>query len=100
VRGDVRANRVRRANCCCDCDGYRPDTLGGGIGQARFLLGVMKAPSARPDPLMSQASRCNDDILKAGCSKRAYLFIFGGRHLLTHLLTFEPPNPSHRNYGA
>ena len=19
------------ANCCCDCDGYRPDTLGGGI---------------------------------------------------------------------
>ena len=29
------------ANCRCDCDGYRPDTLGGGIGQSRLLFGVM-----------------------------------------------------------
>jgi len=24
------------ANRRCDCDGYRPDTLGGGVGQADF----------------------------------------------------------------
>ena len=62
------------ANRRCNCDCYRPDTLGGVIGKARCLLGVMKAPSARPDPLMSQASRCNDDILEAGFSSRPYLY--------------------------
>ena len=25
------------ANHCCDCDGYRPDTLGGGTGQAESV---------------------------------------------------------------
>ena len=29
------------ANRRCDCDGYRPDTLGGGIGKASFLFGVV-----------------------------------------------------------
>ena len=29
VRGNVRANGVRGANRRCDCDGNRPDTLGG-----------------------------------------------------------------------
>ena len=33
VRGHVRAKRLLRgADRRCDCDGYRPYTLGGGIG--------------------------------------------------------------------
>ena len=37
VRGHVRANVIRvegpgGANCRCDCDGYRPDTLGNCLG--------------------------------------------------------------------
>ena len=32
----------RGANCRRDRDGYRPDKLGGGIGQARFLFGIMR----------------------------------------------------------
>ncbi len=26
--------------CRTDCDGYRPDTLGGGIGLARYFFGI------------------------------------------------------------
>jgi len=28
----LKAGFEKRATCRCDCDGYRPDTLGGGIG--------------------------------------------------------------------
>ena len=28
MRGHVSAMGTGRANCRCDCDGYRPDTLG------------------------------------------------------------------------
>ena len=43
MRGHVRANVMRLegaggANRRCDCDGYRPDTLGGGIGQAPAMV--------------------------------------------------------------
>ncbi len=34
VWGDVRLAGGEGANRRCDCDGYRPDTLGGGIGIA------------------------------------------------------------------
>ena len=36
MRGHVKANGGGGANCCCDCDGYRPDTLGGGFDAVTF----------------------------------------------------------------
>ena len=37
----ILTNPWEGANRRCDCDGYRPDTLGGAIGKPRLLFGVM-----------------------------------------------------------
>ena len=39
------------ANRHCDCDGYRPDKLGGGIGQARFPFGVIGTSKCELDSI-------------------------------------------------
>ena len=36
MREVISAYGAPGANRCCDCDGYRPDTLGGGIGLLPF----------------------------------------------------------------
>jgi hypothetical protein len=41
VRGQVSATGLRGANRRCDCDGYRPDTLWGGIWGDLFLLRLL-----------------------------------------------------------
>ena len=44
MRGHVSANGVRGANRRCDCDGYRPDTLGDGI---EFIAAILRPPKQK-----------------------------------------------------
>ena len=52
-RGEEGANR------CCDCDSYRPDTLGGGIGAGPFPLGLMGTHRAAIRDRLLQAKRAS-----------------------------------------
>jgi len=71
VWGDVRlAGGAGGANCCGDCDGYRPDTLGGGIGQARFPFGVMGTRKRGQNLFSGLSSQPKRSVLLATVSIR------------------------------
>ena len=55
MRGHVRANGgTGGANCRCDCDGYRPDALGGGIGRSVSGSAVWKPAKCLLQSLRTQ----------------------------------------------
>ena len=54
VRGHVSVNGVRGANRRCDCDGYRSDTLGGGIGRSVSGSAVWKSAKCLLQSLRTQ----------------------------------------------
>ena len=42
------------ADCHCDCDGYRPDTLGGDYGSCSSRTGYAAVKLNSPDPSYSK----------------------------------------------
>ena len=45
------------ANCHCDCDGYRPDILGGDYGSCSNRTGYTAVKLNSPDPFVFQAGK-------------------------------------------